>query len=315
MQTMHEPAHPSTSVTSPTAEAPLRNPPLSLSRRLLRSAFRVGAVMLVLLALARWTGLVERVAFFHPGTADYATPAGCEEVEFSTPDGMTLHGWFMPAKGLAPGTKDAPAPAVLHCHGNMGDISAHASTSAYITQAGVSVFLFDYRGFGKSTPASMLSRDDLLTDSEAAYAYLRTRKDVDASRIGVFGYSLGGVYALALAAKHPEIKCVTSVATFCSWPCVASDHVPVLGRLLIATGLAAEDSAAAMGQRPLLLVHGDRDTIVSFAHGPRILEAAMHAHVPAELLKVPGAGHLNLFTKETKLHIREFFAKSLGTAP
>jgi fermentation-respiration switch protein FrsA (DUF1100 family) len=285
--------------------APVRRPAVRL-----RFVLWVAAGLVVLLGVVRWTSVMERIAFIHPGTTAYATPPGYEDVSFTTPDGMTLRGWFMPAKNRPEGA--GPGPAVLHCHGNEGDIAAHASTSAYITQAGVSIFLFDYRGFGRSTPATMLTRDDLLTDAEAAYAYLRTRKDVDPARIGVFGYSLGGTYALELAAKHPEVRCVASVAAFCSWPCVASDYVPVVGRILIPSGLAAEDAAAKLGTRPLLLVHGDRDEIVAYWHGKQILAMATAAHVHAELMTVAGAKHLNIFKPDVKAKIREFFADKLN---
>lgn len=278
----------------------------------LRFVLWLAATLIVVFGVVRWTSALERIAFFHPGSTNYATPAGVEEVEFPTPDGKTLHAWFMPAMNRLEGS--GPAPAILHCHGNEGDIAAHASTSKYITGSGISVLLFDYRGFGKSTPCSMLTRDDLMIDAEAALAYLRTRKDVDQSRLGAFGYSLGGTYALQLAARHPEIRCVGSVAAFCSWPCVASDFAPVLGRILIPSGLAAEDAAALMGSRPLLLVHGDRDEIVGYAHGKRILEAATAAKVPAELLTVAGAKHLNVFKPEVKQRIREFFAKTLASS-
>ena len=275
----------------------------------LRFILWLAATLVVVFAAVRWTSVLERVAFFHPGTTNYATPPGIEEVEFATPDGKTLHAWFMPAKNRTEGS--GPAPAILHCHGNEGDIAAHASTSAYIPGAGISVLLFDYRGFGKSTPCTMLTRDELMTDAEAAYAYLKTRKDVDQSRIGAFGYSLGGVYALQLAARHPEIKCVGSVAAFCSWPSVASDFAPVLGRILIPSGLAAEDAAALLGNRPLLLVHGDKDEIVGYSHGQRLLAVATAAKVPAELLTVVGGKHLNIFKPEVKQRIREFFAAKL----
>ncbi len=284
--------------------------PVRRARVRLKFLVWLGAVLVVLIGVVRWTSLMERIAFIHPGSTAYATPPGYEDVAFTTPDGKTLRGWFMPAKNRGEG--DGPGPAVLHCHGNEGDVAAHASTSAYITQEGVSVFLFDYRGFGRSTPARMLTRDDLLTDAEAAYAYLRTRKDVDPARIGVFGYSLGGTYALQLAAAHSEIRCIVSIAAFCSWPRVASDFVPVLGRMLVPSGMAAEDAAAKLGLRPLLLVHGDRDEIVPYWHGKEILAVATAAHVPAELMTVAGGKHLNIFKPDVKQRIREFFAQKLG---
>lgn len=291
-------------VIAPSAEKSRRSP--------LRPRFVLwlAATLIVVFGVVRWTSVLERIAFFHPGTTNYATPPGIEEVEFSTPDGKTLHAWFMPAKNRAEGS--GPAPAILHCHGNMGDVTEHAKTTSYLTQAGISVFLFDYRGFGKSTPSSMMTREDLEIDTEAAYACLRARKDVDPARIGVFGYSLGGTFALQLAAGHPEIKCVGSVAAFCSWPCVAGDRVPILGQLLIRSGLAAEDAAALLGTRPLLLVHGDKDEIVGYSHGKRILEVALAAKVPAELLTVVGGKHLNVFKPDVKQRITDFFASKLA---
>ena len=88
----------------------------------LRFILWLAATLVVVFAAVRWTSVLERVAFFHPGTTNYATPPGIEEVEFATPDGKTLHAWFMPAKNRPEGS--GPAPAIIHCHGNEGDIAA-----------------------------------------------------------------------------------------------------------------------------------------------------------------------------------------------
>ncbi|HMN41615.1 MAG TPA: alpha/beta fold hydrolase [Phycisphaerales bacterium] len=288
-------------------------PPLSLSRRLARTAAITLALCLGLAMVGRWTGAVEAFAFYHPRSTQHGPHPGFEDVTIRTPDGRELHAWFMPARGLD-GASGGKAPAVVHCHGNMGDISEHAGTCAYITRAGVSVLCFDYRGFGRSTPCSYLSREDLVTDTQAAYDYLRARPDVDAARIGVMGYSLGGAFAMDLAARHPEIRCVATVGAFSSWTGIASDFVPVLGGLLIRGGVAADDNAALLGIRPLLVVHGEKDTIVPRVNGERIVRAARAAGVPAELLSVPKGGHLDIFSKDVKGRIAEFFGKHLGTA-
>jgi dipeptidyl aminopeptidase/acylaminoacyl peptidase len=279
-------------------------------RRLARSVAIALAFCLAMGLVARWTGAIEAIAFFHPRTTLHGPHPGFEDVTIHTPDGCELHAWFMPARGLdaASGKR---APAIIHCHGNMGDISEHATTSAYITQCGVSVLLFDYRGFGRSSPRSYVCREDACVDAEAAYAYLKSRPDVDPDRIGAFGYSLGGNFALDLAARHPEIKCVVAVATFSSWPGIASDVLPVIGRVLIRSGVCAADNAALLGKRPLLLIHGERDEIVPYSHSPRILAAAKAAGVPAELLSVPKGKHLNIFSKDVKVRVTEFFAQNL----
>src|SRR5690606_10025203 len=132
--------------------------------------------------------LEARMAYF-PSREPFETPAGYEDVTFQTPDGLRLHGWFMPAVGAAPagsmggsagsgGAGDAAAgrrPAIIHVHGNTGHVALHADFSAFLTQAGFHVFVFDYRGFGRSDGGGRLTRAALLADTHAAIDYLRAR--------------------------------------------------------------------------------------------------------------------------------------------
>lgn len=273
--------------------------------RALFSLLLLAAIMLTI----RQAALLESLKFYHPRSTAPQTPTGVEEMSIPTPDGRTLHAWWMPPRGVAPGTR---APAVLHCHGNMGDVADHASTSSYITRFGVGVLLFDYRGFGRSTPERWLTRDELLIDAQAALAALRARPDVDPTRIGAFGYSLGGTFALKVAADDPSVRCVVAVATFSSWPGVASDVVPIVGRLLIKPGMDAETSVTAMGSRPVLLVHGDEDEIVAPYHSHQIAESASATAVPVEIDIVRGRGHFGLFDGPMQERIGEFFAKHLA---
>jgi dipeptidyl aminopeptidase/acylaminoacyl peptidase len=274
-----------------------------------KGALRVSLVILTLLLIARWSGLPEGL-FFHPAATTFQTPPEFEDVWFTTRDGKKLHAWYMPPLGRHPG--DPPSPAVLHCHGNEGDVEAHRSTSEYLRAAGIGVLLFDYRGFGRSEPDRWITRRNLMDDTRAAYDALAARPDVDKARVGVFGYSLGGAFGTAIALEHPEVRCVCTVATFANWPGVASDFVPVLGHALIQTGMAVEDGAAALGRRPLLVVHGDRDSIVPFRHAERIAAAARAAGVDVTFLPQPGRGHLNIFTPGVKAAITAFFVKHLA---
>lgn len=276
----------------------------------------VGLVMLGL----RWSAVLESITFIHPGAKQFATPRGVEDVFFESSDGVKLHGWFMPARGRPRGpanglSTSGPAPAVLHCHGNEASVDAHASWSDFICEHGVSVFVFDYRSFGRSQDAGrMLTRKHLMRDSRAAYAYLASRADVDPKRIGVYGVSLGGTFALELAAEHPEIRAVATVCTFSSWPAVAADYAPVIGRLLIETGMAQVENVKRLGTRPLLLVHGNHDTIVSYQHAGVLLKAAEEAGVRARLIGVVGADHLDVLTRRPGVmaEIGAFFGKELG---
>ncbi|HVZ94502.1 MAG TPA: alpha/beta fold hydrolase, partial [Phycisphaerales bacterium] len=139
-------------------------------------------------------GLIESLTFYHPGGKPAAAIAPIEDVYFTASDGTRLHAWYVPPQGRVPG--DPPAPAVIHCHGNAGNVEDHQVFSDFVSHAGLGVLLFDYRGFGNSDSCSIISRGGCMCDAEAALDYLLTRPDVDRHRIGVYGYSLGGAFAL-----------------------------------------------------------------------------------------------------------------------
>lgn len=263
------------------------------------------AVILTTLSL---TGCLESALFYHPSASTIDTPHGVEEVWIEGPNGSRLHGWFLPAEGVEQGQ---PAPAVLHVHGNAGNMGDHLATCEWLPRAGVHVLMFDYRGYGKSDDGRLL-RANLIDDTHAALDYLLTREDVDPERIGLFGWSLGGVIGLAVAAERQEIDAVLAAASFSSWKRVAGDFVPIIGQLLIPGGFDAEDSVVTLGQRPLLLVHGTADGIVRSYHSDRLKDAAMGAGVPVELVVLPGYDHADwMMSPEAVEAIRGFFRREL----
>lgn len=298
--------------TAETASPPPRTNARRRGRAFLLSGVSVVVIVAALLAALRWTGFVESLGFIHPGVESFQTPRGFEDVEFAAADATKLHGWFMPAV-RAPGS-GLPA-CVLHVHGNQGSVNVHASWSQFLTAHGISVFVFDYRSFGRSQDSgTYLTREHLMADTRAALDVLLTRKDIDTQRIGVYGMSLGGAFALGLAAERPEVRSVATLGTFSSWPSVASDRVPVLADILIRTGLSQADNAAKLGNRPLLVIHGDRDRIVLSRHADIIADAAMQAGVPVEKHIVPGARHLNIMDDafDTADVMAAFFKRTLG---
>jgi len=272
---------------------------------------RLAAYVLVAAALVvglNVTGCVESSVFYHPTAGTPPPPVGVEEVWISGPKGSRLHGWFLPAIGLAPGQR---APAVLFVHGNAGNVGDHLAFCDFLPRVGVHVLLFDYRGYGNSDGGRLL-RANLIADTHAALDHLLARDDVDPDRIGLLGGSLGGVIGLAVAAERAEIGAAGVVSGFSSWKRVAGDFAPVLGQVLIPGGYNAEDSAAKLGQRSLLLVHSSQDEIVRFYHSQRIRDAAARAGVPVELVELDGFGHNDwIASSEAVEAVQEFFRREL----
>lgn len=275
--------------------APLRHAIFLLA--LAASAFAVGA-----------SGCMERL-FFYPDRSPFTTPPGVEDVSFSTPDGLTLHGWFIPPNGR---TDDAPpAPAVLHVHGNAGNVSQHLDFCRFLADEGFAVLLFDYRSYGRSDPGP-LRRRRLVSDAHAALDALLARPGIDPTRIAVYGNSLGAVVGLALAAERPEVRAVVSAAAFSRWQRIAADHTGLLGRALIRHGLDAEVSAATLGNRPLLVIHGTADEIVPAYHAERIADSARAARVPVTVFLLEGVTHNDLMlTRPAQRAVAVFLREAL----
>lgn len=294
-------------------------------RRLVRWSRLLAVLLLVILAM-RIFGVIESRAFYFPSRAEFATPRGFEDVWIDAPGGVRLHGWFMPAVD-ARGSIDAgeKRPAILHCHGNAGKIESHADFSRFLTQRGFHVLIFDYRGYGRSSPASNLLRHELGSDALAAYDYLAKRSDVDPSRIGVYGVSLGATFALHVAQKRERVAAACTVSAFSAWSTIASDHLPILGGLLIPGGLDPAKLVASLRARPefgepkqparpLLILHGDADEIIPVRHAHAIERAARKAGVPLELVIVPNADHNGIMEHQrSRDAVGGFFTRTLTT--
>lgn len=253
-------------------------------------------------------GCIESRVFYWPSRAHFDDPPGVENVRFQTSDGKELHAWFLRAEGV----EDGPAPAVVHAHGNAGSVADHLAFSEFLPEAGVSVLLFDYRSYGRSD-RGRLHRRALYRDTEAALDYLLSRDDVDSSRVGAYGVSLGGAMAIRLASEREEVRAIATVGAFAGWKKIASDHGGLLGRVLIPSGMDPVDGASALGERPFLIVHGSSDEIIPTRHAALLKEAAREGGTPVEVLKVAGGMHNDVLFVDPTVpdQIAVFFREAL----
>jgi uncharacterized protein len=201
-----------------------------------------------------------------------------EEVSFQTEDGLPLRGWFVPALGASRFT-------VLVFNGNAGDRSYRAPLGAGLARQGLSVLLFDYRGYG-GNPGNPSERG-LISDARAARAYLDSRADVDAEKIAYFGESLGAAVAVTLAVERAPVALLLR-SPFTSLSDMGRLHYPFLpsGPLL----RDRFDSIGRIGQVacPILIVAGERDQIVPPEQSRRLYDAIS---TPGRLVVLRGADH------------------------
>ncbi|MDP2949423.1 MAG: alpha/beta hydrolase [Chloroflexota bacterium] len=239
-----------------------------------------GLLLALFLAIFR-SGMIERYFIYFPARELEGAPShwglAFEDVFLTASDGVRIHGWFVP------GRRDV---TWLWFHGNAGNISHRLENLRLLhDELGVSVFIFDYRGYGRSQGSP--SEHGTYLDADAALTHLRSRPDVAQDRIIYFGRSLGAAVAVELATRHPPLALILE-SPFPSVPYMARRTYPFLPVWpLLRTRY---DALAKIGnvQAPLLVLHGDRDTIVPIEAGKRLFDAARE---PKDLYPIRGAGH------------------------
>lgn len=179
-------------------------------RRLLagfRRPARVGTWVLVVVFLLVVASVVTpAVAVTNvPDTDLGAGPASRELVHevvgVTTADGVELAGWYLPSRN---GT------AVVLRHGAGSTRSNVLDEAVVLARAGYGVLLVDARGHGESGGRAMDLGWYGDADTTAAVRWLRARDDVDGSRVGVVGSSMGGEEAIGAAAADPSIRAVVA---------------------------------------------------------------------------------------------------------
>ena len=204
-----------------------------------------------------------------------------EEVSLVTPGGFRLHGWFF--KGSS--TK----PILLFFHGNAGNISGRLLKAKGWVERGVSVFLVDYRGYGKSE-GKIQKGADLLADAETALRWLEENKKVSSNQIILYGESIGSYPATSLA-REKKFAGLVLEAPFTTLNELAKKHYGGVPDSALGDFQMNNDAAIPKAQAPVFVLHGDQDEICPKEMGERLYELAPS---PKEFYVVQEGAHNNL---------------------
>ncbi|MCP4680382.1 MAG: alpha/beta hydrolase [Deltaproteobacteria bacterium] len=210
-----------------------------------------------------------------------------KDVTLKTSDNLKLHGWFVPAKN--------ERAVVLLCHGNAGNISNRLSIIRLLHGLKFSVFIFDYRGFGRSEGSP--DEDGTYLDAEAAWKHLTEERGIPDKHIVVLGRSLGGAIASHLAAIHtPGVLIVDS--SFTSLPDIGQEAYPIMPVSLLSRYDYPTRENVKKVRCPVLVIHSQGDEVIPFHHGREIFETAPQ---PKRFLEVSG-GHNDNFAVSSKTY-------------
>jgi fermentation-respiration switch protein FrsA (DUF1100 family) len=201
-----------------------------------------------------------------------------EEHVLTTTDGEKIIAWHVPAR--------EGCPVVLFFHGNGDFLAGRVSRFKGVTADGTGLVAVSFRGYAGSTGRP--SEAGLLQDAEAAYAFAAAR--YEASRIVVWGFSLGSGVAVALAAKHPIAKLVLE-APYTSTADIAAAMYPIVPVRLLMRDQFHSDQRIGKVTAPLLIVHGSEDQAIPVRFGERLFAMA---NEPKQFVRLDGGGHENL---------------------
>jgi fermentation-respiration switch protein FrsA (DUF1100 family) len=214
--------------------------------------------------------LMQRQVMFPRGMigvpAETPNITGLERIWIKTSFGK-VEAWYLPP---VQDTGSTPAPAVIFAHGNGELIDFWPEELRRFNGLGLGLLLVEYPGYGRSEGSP--SQGSVAETFTVAYDTLAARKDVDASKVILFGRSLGGGAVCTLAAQRPSAALIL-MSTFTSARSFAARY--------LAPGFLVRDpfdnlATVQAYSKPVLVMHGKYDEVIPYRHGVSLYQAAQN---------------------------------------
>ena len=268
-------------------------------------------IVLLLITLMFLTGCNR--LFFHPMKEEVLTPKKLElnykDIYLITEDKVQIHGWHIPSIGTKKGT-------LIFFHGNAQNISTHIASIHWLPKHNYDVYIFDYRGYGRSQGDPSI--EGVMRDASTVLEYVIN--ELNQQNVIVFGQSLGGIIALNAVANFKNkihIKALIIDSAFSGFRKIAREKLsdvwltwPFQYPLSLAFTSSHNSILAATKIKPipLLVIHGNADQVIPLHHGKKIFNAASP---PKTFWELNNGKHIESTTKK---NIREYFLRYIDTA-
>jgi len=198
-----------------------------------------------------------------------------EDVYFKTKDKVTINAWLF---------KNPHARSTLiFAHGNAGNMSDRLFKVKFFYDLGLNVFIFDYRGYGKS--GGKPSEAGIYLDAQGAYDHLRSLGHINMDKIIFYGASLGGTVVIDLA-THRNAALLVVESSITNAQDMARIYYPFVPFFILSLKFNSIDKVRQL-TIPKLFIHSPDDQVVPYRIGQKLFEAAAE---PKEFLKIQG-GH------------------------
>jgi fermentation-respiration switch protein FrsA (DUF1100 family) len=243
-----------------------------------------GYAILIYVAFAGGLFLAQRDMMYFP---NYSKPMlkdtgiiGLEEFTVKTEDGLTLFSWYKaPASGK---------PVILWFHGNASNVGWSAARLKPFVAAGYGVLIAEYRGY--STNPGKASEKGFYQDGRAFMNWLKAR-GISENNIILYGESIGSGVAVQLATEYPQINTLILEAPFTNTIALAKNRYFFLPVNLMLKDRYDNLSKISSIKAPLIVLHGTDDSVVPYAMGKKLFDAAPE---PKTMITLEGGNHNDL---------------------
>ena len=240
-------------------------------RRLLRSTLIVLVLLFLLVMISAHTFADQMI--FQPQPSFYRDDDSI--IKLSTANGERISAKYF--------QNPSAEFTILFSHGNAEDIGTATDFLKELENAGFSVFIYDYRGYG--TSEGKPSEENSYEDIEAAYNYLTQNLQIPPEKIIVHGRSLGGAVSIDLASRKPcggliaESTFVSAFRVVTNYKILPFDKFESLEKIKFV-------------KCPVLFIHGKKDNLIPFWHGEKLFAEAGE---PKFSFWIDEANHNNVF--------------------
>lgn len=299
---------------------PTSNRIVAIIKMVLRKLLTIYIVVIVLL------GFLQRKLLYHPLSAKSLPVAsspdivglfpGAQDVEIEFTDKQFVRGWLL-RKDVAK-QPSQNRPLVIYMHGNAGNRSGRGPWYQVMDFVGADVLAIDYPGYGDSD--GTINEGALEASCDAAWTYATQTLGYQPSQIVIGGTSLGGAAAVYLCAKTCEDgtppAALFVVATFSSMVDVGSSLYWWLPVRAVLVDRFPSDQRAAKITCPVVVMHGDKDTLVKQDLGKKLFDAFPESSaggIKKRWVNLSGIGHNDLMIEARLLgdEIKSLLQQSL----
>jgi hypothetical protein len=271
-----------------------------------RTVLSIAAAFLALGLLTRF--MEGRMTYF-PSRELFADPAAfglsCTDVAITAADGVRLHGWYcLPREGAG------HRADLIFFHGNAGNVSHRLAKIRSLADLGLGVFIFDYRGFGRS--GGRPGDAGILEDARAAFRAFRENA-APGRPLGIYGESIGCLPAVREAAANPDAAFLVLEGSFPGKRAVVARTPPLWPFYPFVSSTLDMGAHSSRVVLPALVMHAREDEVIPVALG-RAVHQLLRRSVQLEWYEVPWGGHNDCYEVDASFspRIGDFLDRALS---